>query len=101
LTADGSSPRLLSKLARIDLLVIDDWGLVSIAETERRDLLEVVEDRDGARSTIMTSQLPVEKWHDHLGDPSVADAICDRLLHRAHRIVLQGPSRRKEEAHKT
>jgi len=84
-----------------DLLVIDDWGLVSVTETERRDLLEVVEDRDGTRSTIMTSQLPVEKWHDHLGNPSVADAICDRLLHRAHRIVLQGPSRRKEEAQKT
>ena len=98
--ADGTYPRLLAKLARIDLLVIDDWGLVSVGETERRDLLEVVEDRDGARSTIMTSQLPVEKWHDHLGNPSVADAICDRLLHRAHRIVLQGPSRRKEEAQK-
>ncbi len=98
--ADGTYPRLLTKLARIDLLVIDDWGLVSVGETERRDLLEVVEDRDGTRSTIMTSQLPVEKWHDHLGNPSVADAICDRLLHRAHRIVLQGPSRRKEEAQK-
>ena len=98
--ADGTYPRLLAKLARIDLLVIDDWGLVSVGETERRDLLEVVEDRDGTRSTIMTSQLPVENWHDHLGNPSVADAICDRLLHRAHRIVLQGPSRRKEEAQK-
>jgi DNA replication protein DnaC len=98
--ADGTYPRLLTKLARIDLLVIDDWGLVSVGETERRDLLEVVEDRDGTRSTIMTSQLPVEKWHDHLGNPSIADAICDRLLHRAHRIVLQGPSRRKEDAQK-
>jgi DNA replication protein DnaC len=94
--ADGSYSRLLNRLARIDLLVIDDWGLATVADTERRDLLDVMEDRDGTRSTIMTSQLPIEKWHDHLGDPTVADAICDRLLHRAHRIVLQGPSRRKE-----
>ena len=94
--ADGSYPRLLNRLARIDLLVIDDWGLAAASDIERRDLLEVMEDRDENRSTIMTSQLPIEKWHDHLGDPTVADAICDRLLHRAHRIVLQGPSRRKE-----
>jgi DNA replication protein DnaC len=94
--ADGSYSRLLNRLARIDLLVIDDWGLAAVADTERRDLLDVMEDRDGTRSTIMTSQLPIEKWHDHVGDPTVADAICDRLLHRAHRIVLQGPSRRKE-----
>lgn len=97
--ADGSYPRLLNRLARIDLLVVDDWGLAAASDIERRDLLEVMEDRDGSRSTIMTSQLPVEKWHDHLGDPTVADAICDRLLHRAHRIVLQGPSRRKEPTH--
>jgi DNA replication protein DnaC len=96
--ADGSYPRLLAKIARIDVLVIDDWGLTAADERERRDLLEVVEDRDGTRSTILTSQLPVEAWHDHFGDPTVADAICDRILHRAHRIVLQGPSRRKEEA---
>jgi DNA replication protein DnaC len=97
--ADGSYPRLLHRLARIDLLVVDDWGLAAANDIERRDLLEVMEDRDGNRSTIMTSQLPIEKWHDHLGDPTVADAICDRLLHRAHRIVLQGPSRRKEPTH--
>jgi len=99
--ADGTYPRLLAKLARVDLLVIDDWGLVQVGDVERRDLLEVMEDRDGNRSTIMTSQLPVEAWHDHLGDPTVADAICDRLLHRAHRIVLQGPSRRKEVTKKS
>lgn len=97
--ADGSYPRLLGRLARIDLLVIDDWGLATASDIERRDLLEVMEDRDGTRSTIMTSQIPIEQWHDHLGDPTVADAICDRLLHRAHRIVLQGPSRRKEPTH--
>ncbi len=69
-------------------------------DLERRDLLEIMEDRHGLRSTIWTSQLPVAQWHDHLGDPTVADAICDRLLHNAHRIVLQGPSRRKTEANK-
>jgi DNA replication protein DnaC len=67
-----------------------------VVEGERQDLLEILEDRYGAGSTIMTSQLPTEKWHDHLGDPTVADAILDRLLHNSHRLVLQGPSRRKE-----
>lgn len=93
--ADGTYPKLLARLARIDVLVIDDWGLVPIGEAERRDLLEIVEDRHGNRSTILTSQLPVADWHDHVGDPTVADAICDRLLHNAHRIVLQGPSLRR------
>jgi DNA replication protein DnaC len=93
--ADGTYPKLLARLARVDVLVIDDWGLVPIGEPERRDLLEIVEDRHGTRSTILTSQLPVAQWHDHVGDPTVADAICDRLLHNAHRIVLQGPSRRR------
>ncbi len=95
--ADGTYPRLLARIARIDVLVIDDWGLVAIGEAERRDLLEIIEDRHGARSTILTSQLPVAQWHDHVGDPTVADAICDRLLHNAHRIVLHGPSRRRTE----
>jgi DNA replication protein DnaC len=93
--ADGSYPKLLARLARVDVLVIDDWGLVSIGEPERRDLLEIVEDRHGTGSTVLTSQLAVADWHDHVGDPTVADAICDRLLHNAHRIVLQGPSRRR------
>ena len=96
--ADGTSPRLLAKLARVDLLVLDDWGLAPLKEQERRDLLEVLEDRYRQRSTLMTSQLPPAKWHDHLGDPTVADAICDRLLHNAHRLALKGPSRRKEES---
>jgi hypothetical protein len=98
--ADGSYPKLLARFARTDVLVIDDWGLAPVEDLERRDLLEIMEDRHGLRSTIWTSQLPVAKWHDHLGDPTVADAICDRLLHNAHRIVLHGPSRRKEEAKK-
>ncbi len=95
--ADGSYPRLLARFARADVLVIDDWGLAPLADAERRDLLEIMEDRYGLRSTVWTSQLPVEKWHDHMADPTIADAICDRLLHNAHRIVLQGPSRRKNQ----
>lgn len=95
--ADGSYVRLLAKLARVDVLVVDDWGLAPVQDQERRDLFEIFEDRDGARSTIITSQLPIAKWHDHLGDPTLADAILDRLLNNAHRIVLKGPSRRKEK----
>jgi DNA replication protein DnaC len=94
--ADGTYARLLARLARLDVLVLDDWGLSPIREPERRDFLEVLEDRYGTRSTVVTSQLPTDKWHDHLGDPTLADAICDRLLHNAYRIVLKGPSRRKE-----
>jgi len=94
--ADGSYVRLLAKLARVDVLVVDDWGLAPVRDQERRDLLEVLEDRYGQRSTILTSQLPREKWHDHLADQTLADAILDRLLHNSHRIVLKGPSRRKE-----
>jgi len=94
--ADGTYPRLLTRLARIDVLVLDDWGLAPLADLQRRDLLEIIDDRHGNRSTILSSQIPVGKWHDHLGDPTIADAICDRLLHNAHPLVLQGPSRRKE-----
>jgi len=94
--ADGSYIGLLARFARTDVLVIDDWGLAPPKDQERRDLLEIVEDRYGTRSTIMTSQLPPTKWHDHIGDPTVADAVCDRLLHNAHRLMLKGPSRRKE-----
>lgn len=95
--ADGTYARLLGKILRADVLVIDDWGLAPATDPERRDLLEIIEDRYATRSTIMTSQVPPAKWHDHLGEPTVADAICDRLLHNAHRIALKGPSRRKEK----
>jgi len=95
--ADGSYPRLLTRFARMDVLILDDWGLAPVKEAERRDLLEIMEDRHGLRSTIWTSQVPVAQWHDHVGEPTIADAICDRLLHNAHRIVLHGPSRRKQE----
>jgi len=94
--ADGSYVRLLAKVARVDVFVLDDWGLVPVQDAERQDLLELLEDRYGTRSTIVTSQLPPAHWHEHLGDPTLADAICDRLLHNAHRILLKGPSRRKE-----
>ena len=96
--ADGSYTRLLARLARFDVLVLDDWGLAPLRDSDRRDLLEIFEDRHGLRSTLLTSQLPIEHWHDHLGEATVADAICDRLLHNAHRIALQGPSWRKENA---
>lgn len=94
--ADGTYARALGRLARVDVLVIDDWGHAPMRDQERRDLVEVLDDRIGLRSTVMTSQLPVAKWHDHIGDPTNADAICDRVLSSAHRIVLKGPSRRKE-----
>lgn len=95
--AEGTYARLLGKLARMDVLVLDDLALVPLQEAERRDLLEVLEDRYGTRSTIVTSQLPPAHWHEAIGDPTLADAICDRLLHNSHRLMLKGPSRRKEE----
>ena len=95
--ADGTYTRLLARWAKIDVLVLDDWGLAPLTEMQRRDILEIVEDRHGARSTIITSQLDVKKWHDHLGDPTMADAILDRVVHNAIRIQPKGPSRRKPE----
>jgi DNA replication protein DnaC len=95
--ADGSYAKLLAKLARADVLVLDDWAMTPITDVERRDMLEVLEDRYNARSTIVSSQVPSKKWHEHIADPTHADAICDRLLHNAHRIVLKGPSRRDKE----
>ena len=95
--ADGSFARKLAALARTDLIVIDDWGLNAPAPGERADLLEILDDRVGAKSTIVTSQLPVAQWHAYLGDPTLADAILDRLIHSAHRITLKGESLRKRE----
>ena len=92
--ADGTYTRLLGKLAKIDVLVLDDWGIAPLTDVQRRDVLEIMDDRHGARSTIIASQLPVGKWHDHLGDPTIADAVLDRLVHNAHRINLKGPTRR-------
>ena len=96
--ADGTYTRLLGRLAKIDVLVLDDWGLAPLREQERRDMLEIFDDRHGTRSAILTSQLPVEKWHDYVADPTIADALLDRVVHNAHRIKLMGPSRRKSEA---
>jgi DNA replication protein DnaC len=94
--ADGTYPRLLARLLRTDLLILDDWGLGSLGEAQSRDLLEVLEDREGRRATVVASQLPVEHWHKWLVDPTVADAILDRLVHRSYRLVLKGPSKRKD-----
>lgn len=96
--ADGTYTRLLGRLAKVDVLVLDDWGLAPLREQERRDMLEIFDDRHGSRSAILTSQLPVEKWHDYVADPTIADALLDRVVHNAHRIKLKGPSRRKPEA---
>jgi DNA replication protein DnaC len=95
--ADGTYRTVLARLARVDVLVIDDFAVAPINDQERSDLLEVMEDRYGMRSTVITSQLPPAHWHDYLVDPTLADAICDRLVNNAHRIMLKGPSRRKPE----
>lgn len=89
---DGSYTRLLDRLAKLDLLAIDDWLLAALRDAERRDLVEVIEDRAERASTLIAGQLPVDDWHGVIGDPNQADAICDRLLHNAHRIKLKGPT---------
>ena len=94
---DGRLPRLLAAWARIDVLVLDDFALQPLTDAQAAELLEVVEDRAGVRSTIVTSQLPVALWHESLGEPTLADAICDRLLAAAHRIELSGASLRRSE----
>src|SRR5499427_1388035 len=95
---DGRHARLLRSLARVQLLILDDWGLAPMTADQRRDLLEILEDRHGRGSTIVTSQLPVEHWHEIIGDPTIADAILDRLVHNAHRLILAGESLRKAAA---
>jgi DNA replication protein DnaC len=92
---DGSYVRILDRLARLDLLAIDDWLLAPLRDSERRDLVEVIEDRSERASTLIAAQLPVKDWHASIGDPNLADSICDRLLHNAHRIELKGPSMRR------
>jgi DNA replication protein DnaC len=94
--ADGSLHSLLARLAKIDVLLIDDWAMAPLADAERRDFLEICEDRYQVRSTILTSQLPVAQWHEQIGDPTLADSILDRLVHNAHRIEMQGESIRKK-----
>lgn len=93
--ADGSLRHLLAKFGRVDVMVIDDWAMAPLSETERRDFWEICEDRYGHRSTVLTSQLPVSRWHEQIGDPTLADGILDRLVHNAHRIEMKGESMRK------
>lgn len=92
--AEGTYAKLLRRIDRADVLIVDDLGLGDVTSAQRHDLLEVIEDRYGRRSTIVTSQLPIQKWHDWIGDPTVADAILDRLVHNAYKINLKGASRR-------
>jgi DNA replication protein DnaC len=95
---DGRHERLLKSLGRVQLLILDDWGLAPMTADRRRDLLEIMDDRHGRGSTIVTSQLPVEHWHETIGDPTIADAILDRLVHNAYRLTLKGESLRKAAA---
>lgn len=92
---DGRFPRLFRQLVRAELLILDDWGPERMTAGQRRDLMEIVEDRYGAGSTIITSQLPVDAWHEVVDEPTFADAILDRLIHNAHRLELDGHSMRK------
>lgn len=93
---DGRYARLLRSLGTVQLLIVDDFGLASVDASARHDLLEILEERYGRRSTIITSQFPIDRWHDLIGDQTYADAILDRIVHNAHRIDLSGPSLRKE-----
>jgi DNA replication protein DnaC len=93
--ADGSIGRMLLKLSRIDVLVLDDFAMAPMKDVERRDFLEICDDRYQSRSMVLTSQVPTEHWHEQIGDPTIADSILDRLVHNAHRIELDGESMRK------
>ncbi len=94
---DGRFPRLVDKLARVHLLILDDWGTHCLTDQQRLDLLEIFEERYRRKSTLITAQLPVDKWHEMIGEPTIADAILDRIIHNAHRISLQGESMRKQK----
>jgi DNA replication protein DnaC len=95
---DGSYVRLMGQLLKTDLLILDDWGIQPLTRHQRSDLMEVIEDRHDRRSTLIASQLPIENWHDYIGEATLADAILDRLLHGAHRLKLTGESMRKERS---
>ena len=98
---DGRYHKLMAGFAKTDLLILDDWGLTKLNAEQRRDLLELLDDRHGHRSTIVTSQIPVDHWHDIIADPTLADAILDRLVHNAYRLHLKGESMRKRQANLT
>jgi DNA replication protein DnaC len=93
----GHCERALRSLLRADLLILDDWGTALLSEEQRRDLFEVMEDRYDRRATLITAQLPVKHWHETIGDPTLADAILDRLIHNAYTITLKGESMRKKK----
>jgi DNA replication protein DnaC len=95
--ADGSLRQRLVRLGRIDVMVIDDWAMAPLAESERRDFWEICEERYQRRSTVLTSQLPISRWHEQIGDPTLADGILDRLVHNAHRIEMKGDSMRRRK----
>lgn len=95
---DGRYARMLKAIGRVQVLILDDWGLTPLNAEQRRDLLEIMDDRHGKGSTIVTSQVPVDHWHEVIGDPTIADAILDRLVHNAHRLTLKGESLRKQAA---
>jgi DNA replication protein DnaC len=95
---DGSYAKMLTSMAKMDVLILDDWGLSKLTAEQRRDLLEILEDRHDIRSTIVTSQLPIDKWHSVIDDPTLADAILDRLVHNAYKINLKGESMRKKKS---
>ena len=95
---DGRHARLLKSIARVELLILDDWGLANLTPDQGRDLLEILDDRHGRGSTIVTSQVDVKHWHEMIANPTVADAILDRLVHNAHRMTLTGESMRKGAA---
>lgn len=97
---DGTYLKLMKAIARFHVLVIDDWGLEKLKDQQRNDLLEILEDRHELRSTIIVGQLPVEYWHEVIGNPTIADAIMDRLVHNAHKIDLSGESMRKKKTAK-
>ena len=99
--ADGRYPKLMTTLAKTDVLILDDWGLAGLSDENRRDLLELLEDRHNCRATVVTSQLPVDHWHEAIGDPTLADAILDRLVHNAYKVALQGESMRKRQGQLT
>ena len=94
--ADGTRPRLMARYARMNVIVIDDFGIAPLTDQDRQDLLELLDDRYDVSSVVISGQLPPEKWHEYIDDPTLADAICDRVLHRIHKLNLSGPSRRKD-----
>jgi DNA replication protein DnaC len=98
---DGRYARMLKSLARVQLLILDDWAITPLTADQRRDIMEIIDDRHDRASTIVTSQVPVELWHEHIGNPTIADAVLDRLVHGAHRLELRGESIRKLRAAKT